>query len=488
LKVTLSTKLCEPGTGGITLTAKTALAPTAIADATIKFTDVDLTPAFEISSSLKTCILTYSIAWKHTTHDYNKNVREATLITYDTDKKKATVELKATSNTGIDGIHVFDIKVQSLLGADVTGTNTLSLTHKTTSCEVDTLATGTMQTKGPFKHRLGAVAKVFDFSGLYALATSTCAFQYTITVPTELTDYVTANIDVSNPSISMKQIDSSKTAALGRHEFQVAYKSIGGVAQKAATAKFSMYISADNCEKTAFNTKYTVTTDSTKAFTQDLGAVDASLAWAIVPSQDADKTCKFYNTIDTIDTNIKDYIVATEGTVGTGSGTFAVKQNKKMTLLGPYTLKVTFSTIEGDALDTVWTRTVTWTNVCTDDLITYTAFDTTTAPSYTLWATPVATDFMKLVTTKTYDWCLANIVWTFTATTEFKNVADFDTTKATITPKQQDSKDSAKTYEITVNMKLSSTGKDWKFDFKLVDGCTAITSFTMPAALSKTYY
>jgi hypothetical protein len=37
-------------------------------------------------------------------------------------------------------------------------------------------------------------------------------------------------------------------------------------------------------------------------------------------------------------------------------------------------------------------------------------------------------------------------------------------------------------------MKLSSTGKDWKFDFKLVDGCTAITSFTMPAALSKTYY
>lgn len=116
MKVTVSTAKCEPTI--VTIAAKTALTGE-LTDSTVKIENVDLVTAFETTSELKTCKFQYALAWKYTGHNYNKDIRDETVISVANDGK-ASIELKTDATSGlVDGIHVFTISVKTLKGVDM---------------------------------------------------------------------------------------------------------------------------------------------------------------------------------------------------------------------------------------------------------------------------------------------------------------------------------------------------------------------------------
>lgn len=144
---------------------------------------------------------------------------------------------------------------------------------------------------------------------------------------------------------------------------------------------------------------------------------------------------------------------------------------------------MTPQSIEGDNFDTAWSRAVTWTNVCNDGLITVTA--QSSDYSYTLWTEPGdGLDLSSFFATTTHAWCVNNMVWsdwTFGSNLNTLIKDDYATTKKIVFNKFDDSSKVA-TYTNTVKVTLDSTDqKTFTFTVVVVDGCTSITSTTIPS-------
>lgn len=190
LKVSVSSADCEPDK--ITVKALSAISLTL--EDKDKAEAIDLTKTFEISSTEKACKLTFALAWTYAADDYNKNVRTKSTITID-NGGQATVSLKASDTSGsnmIDGNHVFTISVKSILNKAVTGTNTLSISRRTKTCEVED-SVGSESAKGPFKHRIGANDAAISFAGAWAAKNSKCTFSYEVVKPDKIKDYISVS-------------------------------------------------------------------------------------------------------------------------------------------------------------------------------------------------------------------------------------------------------------------------------------------------------
>lgn len=248
LNIIINHASCEPTT--VKIGAATPLKASLTTTTTV--TGVDLTKAFSTTtpaSTVAVCKYTYTLAWTHATHTYNSKVRTATVLSVAADGK-ASVALKASDNH-VDGIHVFTISVKSLFGASVAGTNTLTVTKTTSTCEKATLITQTTATaKGPFLHKLAAAAAKVDWAGAWASSITGCAFQYSVTVPSAMTSYVTVSADKTAPELTLKQIaNSGNSLPLGRHDFVVKYWTVGGIDTK-KEATLSVRVNYDKCEAT----------------------------------------------------------------------------------------------------------------------------------------------------------------------------------------------------------------------------------------------
>lgn len=451
----VSTPLCEPSAaaGGLTLAAGAALTmaqSTTTVVSSLVATATDLTPAFTISSTEQTCKLTYALAWHFTADSYNLALRTSSTWAIAADTNVATITLAANSGY-VEGIHVFDVTVKSIFGAAVTGANTLTFTKSAAACAAQTQLT-TAQTTIVAKHRLQAAAAVVSFaSGLAPSSTGAfagCAYQYEVVVPAALNGWLTVSLDKTAPSFTMDKITGiTASAHIGRHTVLVKYLTIEGVAAMIgganAVQSVEIRVNDNACEETSGGAlAATAASASGTVLARDLGdAVTATAtvgySWAVTS---AVQTCTFTFAPSGTVTNLI--------TVDNTAKQFTVLTNKDIYALGPYTLRATAETVEGDLLTSVWTRNLQFTNVCVDDIITLTAF--ATAPSYTLWTESAEWDASTLVTTKTHSWCLQYVEWTWTIPSGISSAVVLDTKTNKFSIKKNDDPTLAKAWDFAI--------------------------------------
>lgn len=275
---------CEPSTL-TAVTAGTALTASLTSATTLE--NKDLTPAFSVTDT--SCKFQYTLAWKYTTNSYNALIRTGTTLTIANDGK-ATIALIASDNM-VDGIHVFTIGAKSIHDADLTGTNTLTVTKSTDACEIQALITGSESAKGPFKHRILAAEANFDWNGAYSPVTSTCTFKYEVTVPSSIGDHVALSPDVTAPFLTMPVLANVDSAPIGRHEFKVKYLTIGGV-DTGKVATFEVRINHAGCEKSnSGGFEYTVGSDNGVAISKTLGDAAFDVAFSFTQTSTTQANC-----------------------------------------------------------------------------------------------------------------------------------------------------------------------------------------------------
>lgn len=444
---------------------------------------VNLDGLFTLSSS--TCVLRYTLAWKYS-NTQNAGTRASTTFVgfANGTGKSGTVKLATNVSTGgVDGIHVFDVTIKSFANNAIATTQLVTITKTSPECEVATLVSGVTAISAVAYQVAQSSAATASWSSSFAKSNARCAIKYTVNKPTGWDSYITVTADSMHDAFTLAMADSS-TVPVGVFTSTVVATTIGGVAQTSATLTITYKIRHATCENSSL---YSLTAGSSTGVaipTITLGSAATTIPYSFTMTPTL--CANAFIMVPSVPSAIASYV-----TGDTVNNNFAVAYRSAAgNTLGPYTLSVTATTIEGNTISgTTWSRAITWQDPCNESIITWTAFGT--EPTWTLNVANQELDPSTQITAPSdKQVCLTRITYTFTVPSDLNaQVASTYNTDKKLKFTTNDVVALAKQHTVSLNLKIDGTGTGLTNTFTLtvVDGCPT-PSYSAAASTGITYY